>query len=333
MIDAKEKEFFQRLIRDLTFTPSIRLPELYESSTENIMGREEYEKYISMCHTSEEYMNGNRRFKRLLALLSRDDQTLGKVSLLIARPKIYDRALFERKMNLYNRMASALGFNKIDTPLPINLMNEMIEAENAAPAEDIISKYYPYYYGGARSGVDFVEYIFLLNISLTTHHRTQGMLKSFLNATKEELDSPYVQQRLVSWVEKVKNSIRSTSTYATYIDTFFCVMTYNAIRRYNQCATNVKENVDGGVGAALWVDYEYDSFVCIEKMMRDIIPLAWRIMRCANVKEQAKLNNIYSNEKKENIDSAQNYIKIVEMYINQAMQEAEDLLPHLFNQK
>ena len=57
-----EKEVFRKAVRELTFTPFIKLPVVCASSSENKLGRKEYD----MVADNSEYVNERKRYQRLL---------------------------------------------------------------------------------------------------------------------------------------------------------------------------------------------------------------------------------------------------------------------------
>ena len=187
-----DKEVFRKAVRELTFTPFISLPVLYESSTENKLGKYEYDKNKG----SSDYVNERKRHTRLLTTLLKDTITEDlPISQLITMPKIYDDVLKDKRISLYNHVAKRLKFPQLSTDSPSSEnLKQIAIIDSNHPNYETILKYYPQYCTKKREGVDFIEYILLLNISLTTKSRTLTMLQKLLkNPSKTAPIAPYTK--------------------------------------------------------------------------------------------------------------------------------------------
>ena len=338
MFDTEiEKELFWQVIRELTFTPVITLPVLCESLSENTLGREIYDA-LRMDKTSTEYTNEFKRLQRLFRLLVRDLGTKKlKPSELITMSKIYDDVLCTKRRSLYNHMANQLKFDCIreDAPTVKKLkMAAKIDNINDDLKEiDAIAKFYPHYYAGERNGFDYIEYILLMNISITTHHRTLGLFERLLKEPN--------QKNIEQWIQKVSDSMRSSSAYMSYIDTFFSIFYYITAKKYNQNIAIMKDDLSYEKDGAIYdlayctsdprADASNNQPIVIE-MLTKTLPTAWRLI---NIENENNTDILYDKRQVEYMDSdirakALKYTKIIQSFVNRATEEAESILPTMF---
>ena len=324
-----EKEVFRKTIRELTFTPFIKLPVIYESSSENKLGRKEYDGITD----NSEYVNERKRHERLLeTLLKNKDTKKVPISQLITMPKVYDDILKQKRIHLYNYVAERLDFPSIDIHSPsVESLTQIAIIDSSHPNYETIIEYYPQYCTDTRNGVDFIEYILLLNISLTTQSRTLTMLQKLLN-------NPQNDNQINEWIDRVTKSIHSPSVYTSLVDTFFSNFLYITAKKYNEAIIILRE--DYGNPESRNADIDYYAYVETNAIMPNIvelhnkvIPTAWRLINCNNEynpDRQKALWELESTDKDIKL-KAEKYVVEVKAYIDKAIKSAEEILPTLFN--
>ena len=332
-----EKKLFWQAIRELTFTPAISLPVLYESSAENKVGRKYYDE-IKAENT--QYIIESKRHKRLFKVFCCEHIEDKPLSVLVTLPKVYDEQLSFERISLFNQMAQLLGFNAIrdDSPSLSSLLEAAkLDGGNAENINDEIKKLYPYYYPGKRDGVDFIEYIFLLNVSLTTHNRTIGMLDRHLIAHNKD-------EKIDKWIRNVIDQIHSSSSCLSYIDTFFSIFYYIVAKNHNQNLDIINfvrkyEKTSSYEDLSYFTQFSFckawtDEPRVIE-MLTTIMPIAWKILKFraehkldkGSTDTQDDITDINTSQK------AEEYANIIEAYINFACTGAIKILPLIFNNK
>lgn len=325
-----EKEIFRKTFRELTFTPFIRPPVLYESSSENKLGREEYDDITD----NSQYVNERKRYIRLISILLKEKDTeKSPLSKLIKSPKIYDTALNQARKNLYNYVAERLDFPSISSYAPSSKSLHKIETIGSNhPSYETVIEYYPQYCIESNEGVDFIEYILLLNISLTTKSSTLTMFEKLLKNPQDDI-------KINDWIARVRNSIYSQSTYLSYIDTFFSNFLYTTAKKYNDTIDLLQRfhaELEPFNTELDYLKYETANNIMSEIVIlhNKVIPTSWRLFKC---------NNIYNPDRQKDIrllelvdentkTKAEAYVLEINAYINKAMEEAEKILPTLFTQ-
>ena len=323
-----EKEIFRKTFRELTFTPFIRLPIVFESSSENKLGREEYDQIRDNSY----YVNERKRHARIIKTLLKDDLIEDiPLSQLIEHTKIYSAALEQAKTNLYNHVAERLDFPSISSYSPSSKsLRQMETIDSSHPSSESIIQYYPQYCIDSNTGVDFIEYILLLNISLTTKSRTLTMLQKLLKNPQDDV-------KINKWIESVRKSIYSPETYLSYVDTFFSNFLYTTAKKYNDTIDVLQRYHDELEPFDTEIDYlKYETanniMSEIIELHNKVIPTAWKLIQCDNIcnpnrqKDLRALELIDENTK----TKAEKYIIEIKVYINKAMKEAEKILPELF---
>lgn len=339
MFDTEiEKELFWQVFRELTFTPIISLPVLYESSAENKIGRTHYDK-IKNEKMNDEYIIESKRHKRLFKVLCCGDVNNDPISKLITMPKVYDKQLECERISLFNYMSQYLGYSKIKKGSPsLESLIEAAKLDGGDPkaTNETIIKLYPYYYGEAKNGVDFVEYIFLMNISLTTHNRTLGMLDRLIQ-------KPDDKTKINTWIQKVIDSIKSSSSYESYVDTFFSIFYYIVAKKHNQnvdimkiVKKHQKSNREDDISYYIHSSYckAWTDEPTIVEMLTETMPTAWTILKqCANNNFDKDINKIAVDCIDVNIiNKAEMYAEIISKYIHRAVEGALAILPSMFEE-
>lgn len=327
---AIEKEIFRKSVREITFTPCITLPVVYDSTSENKLGRAEFD----ILKDNSKYISERKRHERLLKtlLITNINQNI-PASQLITMPKIYDAVLKKKRIVLYNHVAQRLDFPTIDVNSPSSeIMGQIATIDNRHPAYETIIEYYPQYCTDKRTGVDFIEYILLLNISLTTKSRSLTMLQKLLK-------QPDNIEQINMWINRVRQSIYSTSVYMSYVDTFFSSFRYITAKKYNDAILILRDEYDEPESRNADVDYytymETNANMSeLIEIHSKIIPTAWRLMNCNNENNPYKQKDLrWLETMDETIKSKANeYVVEVRSFIDKATEEAEAILPTLFQQ-
>ena len=326
-----EKEIFRKTVRELTFIPCIKPPVIYESSSENKMGRKEYD----LLKGNSEYVNERKRYERLLKVLLSDNvEDNPPASELITSSKIYDCVLKQKRIDLYNHVAKNLGAPTIGDCSPSSeSLCQIALIDSNHPSYETIIEYYPQYCADKRTGVDFIEYILLLNISLTTQSRTLTMFQKLLS-------HPNNDAQINKWIDRVKKSIYSSSVYMSYVDTFFSNYLYVTAKKYNDAIVILRGEYDEPESRN--ADADYYAYVETDAMMPDIIeihnkviPTAWKLINCNNEHNPYKQQDLW---KLETIDEtikikAAKHVEAARSYIERAMMEAESIFHTLFEKQ
>lgn len=331
--NEQERKVFFKTIRELTFIPSISTKVLGDSVSENRLGRENFDVEVLSQKSSHKYIDEYKRNQRLFEILSKSNSEKEQVSNLIQKDKIYDDVLKNKQISLYNYMADKIGLRNLgDNPPSIKVLSETAQMDGGDPDDPIISEFYPYYYRGERDGVDFIEYILLLNISLITRSRTQTF---FANQLKKPSDEKGIHR----WIKRVSTSMHSEALYMSYVDTFFSTFYYVSSRQFND---NLKcwQSLIGNEDEQLRYYYQYqrlfermDGEPHIREMQTNIMPVIWCMLNADNTynyKSEADKRWLEYQDKKI-LDIAKIYVSIIRDYINQAILEAESILPTLFD--
>lgn len=323
-----EKEVFRKAIRELTFTPFITLPVLYGSSTENKLGKDEYDK----IKDNRDYVNERKRHTRLLTTLLKDvtDDEL-PISQLITMPKIYDDVLKKKCINLYNHVAKRLKFPLLSQTAPsAEVLQQIAIIDSSHPSYETIIEYYPQYCTDKREGVNFIEYILLLNISLTTQSRSLTMLQKLLK-------KPENSDQINMWIDRVRKSMRSPSAYMSCVDTFFSNFRYVTAKKYNDTVTILRDEYDElklhNADLAYYLYNESNAIMPnIVEIHNKVIPTAWYLINCANEKNPYKAEELRQLETVDSItkEKAERFAVEIKSYIDKAIEEAEAILPMLF---
>lgn len=252
MIEEKnEIDIFQKVIQRLTFTPEIVMSDLAKSGIELEIGREKFDKILLNPNDIYEYdlkyeiAKSRERYINILSRLAIDTNVEKNLTELFPCHKVYSDKLKERQLCLYNDMAKKVGFSQIRHIIPIELMKEICVLDGVdlnKGINDVVYKYYLYFFGGKINGVTFIEYILLLNIYRCVGYRTLFMLNKNSKSSKDIK----ICQDLK---EYINSNISSPEFYRVYIDTFFEVFYYIFKTEYNE---NSKEYI-----RTLWLPDEY----------------------------------------------------------------------------
>ena len=329
-----EKEVFWRVIGDLTFRPAVRIFELYESMAEQKPDRIRYDPLGKLTLDLEEKSSAYKRIHRLLPLFIPNEGTARSVESQLSMHRIYREVLFERQLHLYNWMAKRYAGQPIDTVLPIPLIKDAAYLDGAKPSLDEIVKYYPYYFEEDEKGIDFLEYMLLLNIAEVTQYRTQGLLKRLL-------ENPKDKDRIKQWIASVKESLSSPKMYLAYVDTFFAVYRYIALEKYNSACVEASQNKDKGwegnsdfLSYKLWQQAD-SAAENLEDIIEEVTLLAWRSVEKGYQEVDESLEDAPPIEttSKEMQVWAETYAEMVKTYIDQSIKEVERILPKLFSLK
>ena len=248
-------------------------------------------------------------------------------------PKIYDAILKEKRLDLYNHVAQRLAFPTIDVNSPSSeILCKIATIDNRHPAYETIIEYYPQYCTDKRTGVDFIEYILLLNISLTTKSRSLTMLQNLLK-------QPDNIKQINMWINRVKQSMHSSSVYMSYVDTFFSSLWYITAKKYNDAIIILRDEYDEPESRNSDVDYYtyIETNANMPELMEihdKVIPAAWRLMNCNNESNPYRQKDLWWLDTiDETIKSKANeYVVEIRSFIDKATEEAEAILPTLFQQ-
>lgn len=267
-----ELDLFQTLIQRITFTPCIPLMTLCEFSyrfemndtldnPQSLLDKED-------CDTIwAEYNRAHKRYKRIIKRLS--VKTIeGEIYHKI--PKIYDEFMFERQVEIYNSFADIIGYNPIEKILPISLIRSAAFLDDAQPDYEIIAKYYPYFLPEQMpnnrdekkrqyfDGINFFEFILLLNLDLNVHSRSLNTLTNHLNTNARK-------KRAKKMADEVIDSIKSEKMFKAYLYTFYDVFEKLINEKHNK-------NAEGYIQIA-WLPEKYkkqmNKFKALETHLKD----------------------------------------------------------------
>lgn len=220
-----EVNTLQMLIQRLTFTPCIKLSDLTKAGIELDLGRDTFDHLLELKDSetyngyllSSELLKSRNRYRTILSHLTLDNTQNKSPQELFSFPKKYDEQLKKLQINTYNAMAKKIGFRPIRHTLPISMMKEICLIDGINPKDidlNLVCQQYPYFWGGERDSVNFIEFILLLNIYCHTH----GQTSTYLNKQNPSLAGMY---RIKNWKKTITSNIKKPEIYKTYIDTLF----------------------------------------------------------------------------------------------------------------
>ena len=242
-----ERNIYHSVIKQLTFTPCISQELFVDWFLEQDVGIDEYDKLREKLFDvnkfgygmsyRQEYDRAKKKCRRLLSYLMSPNDTSKDFTMMFKSPKIYDAAIKNHKIELYNSMVKKLNhatrtgvkFPLIEIVIPKSSIEKMLSKEEIYENIEIIQNLYPYLYFGEREGLNFVECIILINI-LTTH-RSKNLYK-LTSIISHDISKKDAQL----WVDQVVNNMRAKKIRRMYVDIFFYYLYNYTSEIYNNNA-------------------------------------------------------------------------------------------------
>ena len=232
--NSTELDLFQTVIQRLTFTYCITLTELCDLTYQ---GKEmnDSDVWLYSYLPPEEYVNHMKRYGRILQKLCCEENVDNSAKALVNKEKIYDEVLLEHQKELYNEVAELVGYMPIDVMLPISLMEEALSSDDANLNYETIVKYYPYYHKEKRNGINFIEFILLINIYSTVQKRGLYTLNKPVLSIKDK-------ETAEKMVYKITQNMKKKEMFELYVHAFFDVLESVCNGIHNASAeTNIRE--------------------------------------------------------------------------------------------
>lgn len=221
-----EKEIMRETIQQLTFTNCIG------SSTLAISVQRWNDPCAIEFPVSVAEITYVRQIQKILnAVLTKKSSIISTTSFkkLIPAPKIYDDTVFENQIKLYNIMSGIIGMS------PVNEC-EMVSFEAVSSAlsiddepldmdYELLAKYFPYINTKGCDGFNFIEYIFLLNLTVNTTGKTIQTINAPIN-------NPKRRYRAKKWLKNLIDNWDSKEVYRPCVDTFLDVFYAKLATKY-----------------------------------------------------------------------------------------------------
>ena len=214
-----ESELFQKTIQRITFRNKIPLSELYYfTHMKNLITEPDK---TNVVYAKQEYRNYEKKYGRLLKRLcdcrkitiNNQDKSAPKASLYVSKPKVYDEFLLNSQIRLYNEPSKMIMYDPIENIHPIAKIANAATIDNISPSYDMIAKVFPYYPDDSRDGINFIEYILLINM-YDIHYRS---LITVNKIPKNDKDKTLVQD-MVDYLTAI---ITNPKIYHIYIHMFY----------------------------------------------------------------------------------------------------------------
>ena len=247
IISENERRIYQSVIKKLIFTPCISQAEFIGMVVEQELGVQSYDDLLSTQVEVDsygygdsyeyEYNRAGKKVKRLLSYLICDSVNKKSLSEMIKMPKKYDNTMRTWQIKLYNSMIMEIN-NSTRTGVKFPLIDHMFSEadiieqlgeDGVVENKEILSDAYPYLCFDTRSGFNYIECIFLINIILSHH---QGSLHQLSQLTEHAADEKIAER----WVEKVVSNMHSDNVCRLYIDTYFDKLYNLIVEEYNPVA-------------------------------------------------------------------------------------------------
>ena len=346
-------DVLQSTIRKLTFENSIDLIHLCEHSYKTELGNQ---LYFSMGDEllESEYIKTVRRYGRIFKHLTKEKHQQETAGFLLDKPKLYSDILFKHQLDLYNKMAKSMGVNEIEKVLPNALIYEAATLVDTVPDYNTICQQYPYYASDSKKGINFIEFILLINIYTSVHKRSLKWLNTPLD-TKEST------QKVKDTIDRIINNMQTKEMYFVYVEAFFdCLeeivsdrydyITEKYIRdawlpekyknrkdvyrafethkkklkqHYYHTEPTIKdlENID--CCERLLLERNIDEYLEIDFIASDVIPLAYMILTEAD-------NPDITDEETNEYIKAKEYVSVINKYIECAQDEVRNVLESIY---
>lgn len=351
MIDNVDiQTIFQEAIQRLIFAPCISLLELKTSSIEMELGINQHYNTLEYREKLYENERAHKRYDNLLKRLVTVECANKSATELLALPKRYDEKVRERQIELYNYAAAGIGFQKITNILSNSFIKKAAYLDEESPDKKVLARLFPYYNDDERIGVNFIEYIILGNIYLTTHSRSLFILNKAIT-TKNDRD------RAEQWIAKVSDNMADPKMYKFYINAFFDIFYdvlipehLTAAEAYIRTAwlpEHYKYRKDAFIAAEKHRKYQLDRMgdkntpelmFALQKMdavnnleflQYRIIPLVGNLMIFDWKKAIGSNKNTsfdYSDVSDQERITANDYKNLIGSFIDQAIKEAQNVL-------
>ena len=346
-----ELELFRTTIQKLTFAYALPLTTLYEFSFR-----------LKRPHNADveglppdENTNGFKRYGRLFEKVCTETYSKNTPTFLITKPKIYDTFLEDSQKKIYNASSDVIGYKPITKVLSNSLIKSATFLDKDTPDYDAIAKEYPYYIPDKRNGVNFLEFILLLNFDLVINKRG---LKTLNNPIVDE-NSEKLAKKM--YYKTIKN-MRTAEMFEMYARAFFDVFDEVVYKLHNPIAEqNIRE---------IWLAEHYlqrkDVFRAVITHAENKLNLKGdeyqrtqvdNIIAKGNIYEIMKMDNNLENYnvliylelifdmafqilfKYEEVEEfkgskeyilAEEYAKVIKEYIYNSMNEVETILRYLY---
>lgn len=130
-------------------------------------------------------------------------------------PKVYDDLLWKCQWEVYSKMTELLCAPSSDhsllEPLESPALVSLFSSTDSSTNRTNTVSPHPH-----KTGVSFIEYILLLNIYLTTHGRSLGVLNRPLLPNNEK-----DRKRAQKFIQTMETTIQSQALIRSYVNTFF----------------------------------------------------------------------------------------------------------------
>lgn len=222
-----EKEIMRETIQALTFTNCIGGSAL-AISVQRWENPDYLEEPVSVAEIT--YV---RQAQKILSVLVTEKSSISSTTSfkkLIPAPKIYDDTVFENQIKLYNIMSGIIGMSPVNEYEIVTLesINRALSIDDEPLDMDyaLLAKYYPYINAKGRDGFNFIEYIFLLNLTVNTTGKTIQTLNAPIN-------NPKRRYRAKKWLKNLIGNWDSKKTYRLCVDTFLDVYCDKLATKYD----------------------------------------------------------------------------------------------------
>ena len=356
MLNEFEKKIFQKVIRDLTFSPSIVPIDFMLSVVHNQLGRKKQKHDIlnSDEWCDKLYIAANRHLQAVLARMLLHPLEKCNLDNLVSADKKYDEVLKIKQIQLYNNASDLFEYSPISSIYSDSIIRNSINLDGGVLDEGVVNNFFPYYVYEKRKGFSFVEYIFLLNIYLVTHKRT-------LLTLDKKADTSLDVLRVENLSERITKSIESQKTYLMYVDAFFEVLYDGFSERCNRSQEewirlawlpeHYKSRKDAYNAYKKHGEYQGDllednNFVRMAQFYNTMDNVNFQdsiFLPALAIAKDIMLNTYRSNGKpinnkldKYDVDSddyklAKKYVKMIRAYIAMAIKKAKVLSTNFFN--
>ena len=346
-----DRDFLQKIVRQMVFVPSISITELITAILEYEEGRKRYINIINDVNDRIQYNSKIlKRVRTIMSRLSVDGDTSKTALELTETSKRYGQHLFQQQIMVYNKTAKLLNVNPITMVLDSEQLKCIIESNSDKVDYNLISIYYPYYVWENKKGFSFLEFILIFGIYFATERRG-------LDTLCKTIQTPADRKRADALVDKVTNVLSNERVYKIFIDMFFytfydwinddkTVFSMDYYRNYwlsekykkrkdlfrvigNHAEFQYHGIIDGDdiiekqiIGAKLERSMDY------ERVEEVVLPLAWEIMISSHpTNGKIKRNTLkFDNLYEENLLDAKKYVSVIRSLIRNSINGAKQIL-------
>lgn len=216
--------FLQKTIRSLTFEFKLKYTILYDVIAEYQFQEKIFDESYDRTQSNDNIADRVKRVMRERVMANPDETTPSNPD-PYRKPKLYDDIMKDMQMILYNNVIPLLGFQQIKHVYSDEFWEKVHQIGDSSEMDkDALAIIAPYAFIGERTGINFLELIFLSAITLSNKRSEKP---------KHRGESGFEEYALRQF-RNIKEPLFSNELYESLIMTFTYALCQEILKKYDE---------------------------------------------------------------------------------------------------